>query len=194
MPKSKPDSVVVHRIELQQHERESLDNFLIGKTATNALSAVGSVLTPFAGAIGAIVAAYIAKEGVDKFNDAWKGFFTRAGEEIVEPYRDESQYYRAVMAYLMAQPSAVAAEENRGDLENQIKGSKLVRPKVGMFWLKARKEWADWSWGEEAAQKWKAFYPTSQLMNDMKKAVKDDINPSGNRFIDWLTDRYIPTK
>lgn len=194
MPKSKPDSVVVHRIELQQHERESLDNFLIGKTVTNAVSAIGSVLTPFAGAIGAIVAAYIAKEGVEKFNEAWQGYYARVGEDIVEPYRNESQYYRAVMAYLMAQPSAAAAEENRGDLENQIRNSKLVRPKVARFWLKARKDWADWAWGEEAAQKWKSYYPTSELMNDMKKAVKDDINPSGNRFIDWLADRYLPTK
>lgn len=189
MPKSKPDQVVVHRIELQQHERETIDAFLIGKTATNALSAIGAIIGGLGPAIGAIVAAYIAKEGIDKFNETWQNFYRRAGDKVVEPYRKETDYYRAVTAFLMAQSSASDAEANWPDLWTQLEGSKLVLPKVKRFVYATRNDWKDWQWGIEAAQKWKGFYSPSELVKDMKEGVKKDLNPSGNRGITWLIDR-----
>jgi hypothetical protein len=192
MPKAKPDQVVVHRIELQQHERESLDNFLIGKTVTNAVGALGSVLSGLGPAIGAIVAAYIAKEGIDKFNDAWKNYFTKAGAQLAEPAQDEWDYYRAVASFLMAQSSLADCEANINDLWKQLDGSTLVKPKFKRFVLKANTSgWADWQWGREAAMNWKAFYPPSELLEDAKGMVKDSVNPTRNRALSWLLDRYL---
>ena len=66
MPKAKPTQVIVHRIELQQSEREALESALIGKFATNAVSSAGHVLTgignllvPFTGVLTALSALWI---------------------------------------------------------------------------------------------------------------------------------------
>lgn len=63
-PVSKPSSVVLHRFELQKTEREILEASAMAYGVGNILSGVGSLLTPFAGVLSAIAAAYIAKEGV----------------------------------------------------------------------------------------------------------------------------------
>jgi len=48
MPKSKPTQVIVHRIELQQHERDLLESALIGNGLVNGIAALGPVLTQLA--------------------------------------------------------------------------------------------------------------------------------------------------
>ena len=82
MPKRKPDQVIVHRIELQEKERDSLE-LLVGSLATRNLTAsVGNLLLPFtqctiAGAItattilgGLIGAKALADEGITQENVA----------------------------------------------------------------------------------------------------------------------------
>ena len=71
MPKAKPSQVIVHRIELQQSERDAMEAALAGRFLTNAVGSLGSVLSgfgtflaPFSGAIAAIATAMIAEKGM----------------------------------------------------------------------------------------------------------------------------------
>ena len=49
MPKSKPTQVIVHRIELQEKEREALDALIAGKTLKNVGVAAAGASVPFLG-------------------------------------------------------------------------------------------------------------------------------------------------
>ena len=72
MPKAKPTQVIVHRIELQESERDMLELAVVGNFATNAVSAagaifsgVGNMLAPFAPAFGALAALWIGDRTLD---------------------------------------------------------------------------------------------------------------------------------
>ena len=43
MPKAKPTQVIVHRLELQQTEREMLETFVVGKTLKNLVEPVAAI-------------------------------------------------------------------------------------------------------------------------------------------------------
>ena len=62
MPKAKPTQVIVHRIELQEKERDMLETIVVGKTVKN-------VVVPIAITAGVVSASYIgykyAKATVD---------------------------------------------------------------------------------------------------------------------------------
>jgi len=70
MPKAKPDQVVVHRIELQEKEREALEALVAGQTVKN-------VALPATIAVGVGVGGYVAYKaakaaynwGEDAFSD-----------------------------------------------------------------------------------------------------------------------------
>jgi len=73
MPKAKPTQVIVHRIELQQSERDALEAALAGRFVTNAVSATGNVLTgvgnflvPFSGVLTALAGVWIADRSIDQ--------------------------------------------------------------------------------------------------------------------------------
>ena len=57
MPKAKPTQVIVHRIELQEKERDMLETFVVGKTVNN-------LLEP-AIALGAVWVTYKAADTID---------------------------------------------------------------------------------------------------------------------------------
>ena len=57
MPKRKPDQVIVHRIELQEHEREALDMVAASITARNVTASIGNLVTPILGASAAGIGA-----------------------------------------------------------------------------------------------------------------------------------------
>ena len=67
MPKAKPTQVIVHRIELQEKERDMLETIVVGKTVKN-------VVVPVAITAGVVSASYIgykwAKATVDWGTDA----------------------------------------------------------------------------------------------------------------------------
>jgi len=74
MPKAKPTQVIVHRIELQEKERDMLETFVVGKTVNN-------LLEP-AIALGAVWVTYKAAKATHNFvddevapvaKDLWKG-------------------------------------------------------------------------------------------------------------------------
>ena len=73
MPKAKPTQIIVHRIELQQSDRDTLEAALAGRFVTNAVGSVGSVLSglgaalsPFGGALTAIATAWLADKALDE--------------------------------------------------------------------------------------------------------------------------------
>jgi hypothetical protein len=85
--------VIVHRIELQETERATLEAALAGRFVTNAATAAGSVFTgignllaPFGGALTAIAALWIADKSIDEILDAAK----TAGEK--QKKKNESTY------------------------------------------------------------------------------------------------------
>jgi len=99
MPTAKPTQVIVHRIELQKTEREILEGYATAQGVGSLLSGVGNLLNPFSTAIAALVAAWIAKEGIE---DVWNWIDDKLGEKD----RKLSADY---LAYLEAHEGAVAA-------------------------------------------------------------------------------------
>ena len=74
MPKAKPDQVIVHRIELQEKEREALDAYMTGQTLKN-------VVVPSAIVGGVGVLGYIGyKAAKDAFN--W-------GEDMFDEFKQQ---------------------------------------------------------------------------------------------------------
>jgi hypothetical protein len=115
MPKAKPDKVVVHRIELQKTEREILEGVAmatgVGNLAEGAgaiLSGVGAMMAPFGKALAAIIAAYVAKEGVEDIL-GWAA--RKTGEKN---RRIDAEY----AAYLATKAAAESATRPDGTLLN----------------------------------------------------------------------------
>jgi hypothetical protein len=102
MPKAKPDQVIVHRIELQDHERDSLDLLVGSLAARNLAQGAGSLLDPllkcslwgaaFASTIWGIVVVenWIKMEG-EKREDATP-FYPRGSEESAASYRSRTTW------------------------------------------------------------------------------------------------------
>ena len=101
MPKAKPDRVVSHRIELQETEREVLKTYLTVNAATNGVRAVGALLTPFTGLLGAAAAAYLALYTAEEIADAMKSAADRAVTDTQAYYAryvvDKYQEFSALM-------------------------------------------------------------------------------------------------
>ena len=98
MPVAKPDKVITHRIELQKTERDILEAAVLVRGAGSILSGIGTVLAPFAGGITAIMAAYIAKEGLEDVTD-WAKAKLSEQEDVID---DEYAQYLRVRAAAMA--------------------------------------------------------------------------------------------
>lgn len=74
MPKAKPDQVIVHRIELQEKEREALDAYMVGQSVKNVV-----VPTAIVGGVG--VLGYIGyKAAKSAFN--W-------GEDMFDEFKQQ---------------------------------------------------------------------------------------------------------
>ena len=110
MPKAKPTQVIVHRIELQQTERDAMEAALAGRFVTNAVSATGSVLTgmgnllaPFGGVLTAIAGLWIAEKGATALIDA-VGTTIENTEDFVDFLNPKKQQdaYQYICAYLAA--------------------------------------------------------------------------------------------
>jgi len=86
-----------YRVELQQHERETLDTLAASMSVNNVLSGVGNLLTPFSDVMGVIIAAWIAKEGVDSLHQSATKLATTLWEddvdEMIEDYKAKQKSY-----------------------------------------------------------------------------------------------------
>ena len=110
MPKAKPDQVIVHRIELQETERATLEAALAGRFVTNAVGAAGSVLSgigvvlaPFSGALTALAALWIAESTWDELKEK---VLDPIVEKIRQPHIDRyAGDYSMIVAWLNAQYS-----------------------------------------------------------------------------------------
>jgi hypothetical protein len=75
IPKAKPDVVYIHRIELQEKERDMLETLVVGKTVKN-------VVVPVAITAGVVSATYIGYKSAKAFLD-WG---TDAIDEVKNSY------------------------------------------------------------------------------------------------------------
>lgn len=109
MPKATPDQVIVHRLELQQTERDALEAALAGRFVTNAVSGIGDVLTglgnmlkPFEGVLTAIGALWIADRTLDEIKEAWDTSIAMGQSWIANRYGGD---YETIPAWLNSQYS-----------------------------------------------------------------------------------------
>ena len=108
MPKAKPDQVIVHRIELQETERATLEAALAGRFVTNAaqagasvLSGIGAVLAPFSGVLSAMAAVWIGGQTWDQLKEK---VLDPIVENIRQPHIDRyAGDYSMIVAWLNAQ-------------------------------------------------------------------------------------------
>jgi len=105
-PTAKPTSVVLHRIELQKSERDMLEAAVMTNAIAKAGQAAGALLAPFAGALTAIVAAYIAREGVGDIIDIARNKLAERELALANGYA----------AYLAASYAALNARDEAGEL------------------------------------------------------------------------------
>lgn len=151
MPKAKPDQVIVHRIELQETERATLEAALAGRFVTNAaqagaslFSSIGAALSPFSGAFQLLAAAWIADRSWDQIK-----------QEVLDPLVDILQApvlakyagdYQMIVAWLTAQysnqgwgflevdNSSVDAYMNSAEGQSQIwRDGVATHPQFGMI-------------------------------------------------------------
>jgi hypothetical protein len=106
LPKAKPTQVIVHRIELQESEREMVELAMLGNVATNAVSAAGAVLSgigsflaPFSGVFGAFAALWIGDRTLDIVREDAEA---RKAEIEAEYAESKSEYDTIISAWLNA--------------------------------------------------------------------------------------------
>jgi len=199
MPKAKPDQVIVHRIELQETERATLEAALAGRFVTNAVGAAGSVLSgigaalaPFSGAITALTAVWIGTKTWDELK-----------QKVLDPIIDLLQApvlaryagdYQMIVAWLTAQysnqgwgflqtdNSSVDAYMNSAEGQSQIwRDGVATHPQFGMIrpaqygttWISLNPQ----SYTEEEHRAWTAALLQSSFASNITI-------PS------WLVDRF----
>lgn len=178
MPKPKATEVIVHRLDLQPSMKESMDTFLIGKTLTNAVSAVGSLLAPFSSVLGALAAAWIAKEGAEAAVDKVTGYFEEKGKEVTEEiYGPEREKYMLVYATLKSCTSAEQFTEVHQSLMDSISGGRGIVKRAWVRFIIKYGVWAESeaTWPDEVVHQWKQFYPPSAFMRDVRGDVRSAI-------------------
>lgn len=192
MPKAKPTQVIVHRLELQQTERDALEAALAGNFATNAVSAVGSVLTgmgnllkPFEGVLTAIGALWIAEKGASAILDAAETTIEEGGKiiDFLNPSKQQDAY-QYICAFLNA-CSGWDGDENSvvkkgGKLAQDLKEMNAHPILLGKYqgWMKTVQfEYhKTGSWPEvDPARSWKMYYPSSAYLSFLKAQLKETI-------------------
>ena len=125
MPKAKPTQVIVHRIELQESEREMVELAVAGNVVTNAVSAAGAVFTgignmlaPFDKVLQALAVLWIG----DRTLDAVREDGERRKEQIEAEYAENKfGYDQMISAWLRMKYAdggwdAVCSEASRIEL------------------------------------------------------------------------------
>ena len=184
--------MIVHRLELQQTERDAFEAALAGRFVTNAVSAAGSVLSgigtmlvPFSGALTAIAGLWIAEKGASALIDAAETTI-EASDKITDFLNPSKQQdaYQYICAFLAA-CSGWDGDEN----SLQKKGGQIVLDLKEMnanpILLAKYQGWAktvkfkfqkDGVWPPMTPpQSWKSYYPPGSYLNDIKAQLKDAI-------------------
>ena len=110
MPKAKPDQVIVHRIELQQSERDAMEAALAGRFVTNGISAIGNVLgglgaalVPFSGVLTALAGLWIAERTFEEVVESAKTI-KETGKDIedwISPSKTK-ETFQYIVAYMQS--------------------------------------------------------------------------------------------
>ena len=110
MARAKPTHVVIHRIELQEKERQYMETYLAGKTVQN-------VVVPVAIGAGVAGAGYL---GYKALNAAYEW-----GDDVVDDLKRE--YTEAVeKSQAVAKASGIALEKTPGPISNLLRVGKFL--------------------------------------------------------------------
>jgi hypothetical protein len=92
MPKSRPSQVIVHRLELQDFEREQFEKYMEAQTWQSYASAAKEAAIP-AGILVVCGVAYIIADGIydfwDKHRDRLSTVYTRVTDPDIERLKEE---------------------------------------------------------------------------------------------------------
>ena len=113
MPKAKPDQVIIHRIELQEREREMLDSFIMTMNVKNLGSGLGAIIGSLSNAsiagtilLGSVWAAIMLEiEGAK--SDIGAGgtpFYPRQTQETAKEYRGRTTFWDRLHYGFVTQP------------------------------------------------------------------------------------------
>jgi len=97
MPKSKPDSTIAYRIELQQTERDLLSGYAVAAGTGEVLRGVGAVMKPVLDNLTVIIAALIAAEGLAGLEGLLNANHERAKAGRAQAIaKDYSEYVKSI--------------------------------------------------------------------------------------------------
>ena len=116
MPKAKPTQVIVHRIELQEKEREALEALVTGQTVKN-------VVVPVAVAGGVGMAGYLGYKGLKEAYD-W-------GEDFFDNWHDK------VIKMILKDPEIDISIAGDGYVTNEETGERNRAYPLPYYWIKA---------------------------------------------------------
>ena len=194
MPKPKPTEVIVHRLDLQPSVKESMDNFLIGKTFTNTIQAVGGLVDGLGPALAVIAGWFLADKAIDEVLDKITDWADGTAQDVVdERYGSENDKYLFICAMLEssvdlpawhAQADYTQEILNKGESNFHPVAEAYARFRLAMvseLTAAARRSGrigsvggpgVPWEgWGQPLAQRWKSFYPINALMDEIKADV-----------------------
>ena len=130
MPKAKPDQVIVHRIELQQSERDAMEAALAGRFVTNGISAIGNVLgglgaalVPFSGVLTALAGLWIAERTFEEVVESAKTI-KETGKDIedwISPSKTK-ETFQYIVAYMQSCDGWEGFMDRGSELLNDLKG------------------------------------------------------------------------
>lgn len=219
MPRAKPTEVIVHRIDMQPALKESVDAYLAANALTNALSAAGGlftgVLAAFAPALGGIVAAMIAKEGIEELAGKVTQKFEEMGDAAVAPLREAGDYYQAIGRALIVHTGPLFKPEWESLLANVYgrpldtmnKDIKWVYDAAYPFWSASSQMSTAWIRDMQTpppqghfAPRFKAYFPVSRLKSyaiaEAKKPTRHfskefTEQTAEGRVLQWFEDTFL---
>ena len=115
------------RFELQESERDALQAWTMSNAFHNITSGTGALLMPFSEAFKTIVAAIIAKEGVEWLFDKSEEIATKLFKDEVDKHLGSYQEYRDSFLDKRKEVAQTAANEGR-ELTQQEKDYINQRP------------------------------------------------------------------
>lgn len=203
MPRAKADSVIIHRLDVQPALKDSLDAYLAASALTNAVGTAGQIITGLFSALavpmGGILAALVAKEGIEEIAATVKEKFEEKGRELVEPLTDAVNYYRAILNALKSYTGYI---HNNLTFLKDVNGGTKPTP-MDMVWVydgaidfwttgAARRATTEWiqqhvADGGDASnptpppQGWygtyfRSYFPPSRVLSYIKQQAKNPIS------------------
>ena len=103
MPKSKPTQVIVHRIELQEKERDMVEAYVAGKTVKN--------LVEPAVAVAGVYVAYKSAKALHDWGEDLVSDFNDKVEAIKQRYEDEGILWDADVDYALNIDGTITVED-----------------------------------------------------------------------------------